>query len=217
MRVSVIETKLWFIIKVPGRITQTSHQHGSKTSMKITWLKINKVSQLLILSAIINACQADTSNPLLYEDNEVYVRLVLRSTEQLTGFYTGREFPEKAISEILKTCFITPIVKNRTLEALWIEPNTWVFSRKNKPIERIKRNYWKKIWQDNGLSLAHQSTFGWTLMPETRDLRFDEGVGGSIVIPIQTEPFTLQAHFSTGLKKEGKPRLITFKNISCAK
>ena len=76
--------------------------------------------------------------------------------------------------------------------------------------------FWKKIWKEAGLSMAHQSTFGWTLMPEMRDLRFDESVGGSIVIPKQTRPVTLVARFNTGLDKEGKPKTITFKNISCA-
>ena len=168
------------------------------------------------LPVIINTSYAAKSNSLEYEDKEVYMRLVIRSADQLSGFYVGREFPKNAIDEILKTCFITPIVKNKKFDALWVEPDSWNFTMNGKVIERIKRDYWKKVWTVVGLSLAHQSTFGWTLMPEARDLRFDEGVGGSIVIPKQTKPFTLKARFNTGLQKQGKPKTITFKDISCA-
>jgi len=150
-----------------------------------------------------------------YEDDEIFLQLVIRNDDQLAAFYVGREFPKNAINEILKTCFITPLVKNNKFDALWIEPDSWVFTLDNQPIERIKRDYWKKIWKDVGLSQAHQATFGWTLMPETRDLRFDEGAGGSIVIPEQTRPFTLRVHFNTGLYKEGKPKVITFKDVLC--
>lgn len=151
-----------------------------------------------------------------YDDKEVYMRLVIRSNDQLSAFYVGREFPKKAIDEILKTCFITPIVKNNKYDALWVEPETWQFSVDGRSVERIKRDYWNSIWQEIELAQGHQATFGWTLMPETRDLRFDEGVGGSIVIPRQEAPFTLVANFKTGLNKEGVVKTIKFENISCA-
>lgn len=177
---------------------------------------IIKPGLLIVLSLLASGLCAEAAKPREYEDNDVYMRLVIRDSDQLTAFYVGREFPQNAINEILKTCFITPMVLNKKYDALWVEPDSWILSVGNKPIERIKREYWKVIWKDVGLSKAHQSTFGWTLMPETRDLRLDEGVGGSIVIPIQSSPFTLKAHFNTGLNKEGKVRVITFKDISCA-
>lgn len=175
-----------------------------------------RYSLLLILLLTTIIVYAEEKKPLEYEDDEIYMRLVIRNKEQLTGFYTGREFPKPAIDEILKTCFITPMVLNKKFDALWVEPDSWIFMIDGKPIQRITRDYWKAVWQDTGLSLAHQSTFGWTLMPETRDLRFDEGVGGSIVIPMQKKAFTLKARFNTGLDKKGKARVITFKNVLCA-
>jgi hypothetical protein len=178
---------------------------------------VGRFSLILILSVISITSSGNSGNPLEYEDSEIYMRLVIRNADQLSGFYVGREFPKNAIGEILKTCFITPIVKNKQFDVLWIEPDSWMFMLNDKPIERIKRDYWKKVWNVVGLSMAHQSTFGWTLMPEIRDLRFDEGVGGSLSIPMQTKPFTLKARFNTGLKKEGTPRVIIFKDISCAK
>ena len=53
-------------------------------------------------------------------------------------------------------------------------------------------------------------------MPEVRDLRLDEGVGGSVVIPWQTQPFTLTANFHTGADKQGKTKTIVFEDIQCA-
>jgi len=173
-------------------------------------------SLLLVLTAVTKIAVADTANPLTYEDDDIYLRLVIRSKEQLTAFYTGREFPKPAIAEIVKTCFITPIIRNRSSQALWIEPDSWSFLIDGIPVERLKRDYWKRIWDKTGLSLAHQSTFGWTLLPETRDLQHDESAGGNIVIPMQNRPFTLKARFNTGANKQGTPKTITFQNVSCA-
>ena len=160
-----------------------------------------------------------------YEDDEIFMRIVLRTPEQLTAFYAGREFKQEAIDEILKTCYVTPIIKNKKLNALWLELDNWEFfieskdrdNGDNKPIKRIKRDYWKAIWQKVSLPQAHQSTFGWTLMPEVRDLRFDESVGGSVVLPMQSKPFTIKANFRTGLNKQGKTRTVILKNISCVR
>jgi hypothetical protein len=171
---------------------------------------------ILVFSPVtMKLALADTDQPLKYDDGEVFMRLVIRSKDQLTAFYAGRGFSKPAIAEILKTCFITPIVKNKTLDTLWIEPDTWRFSLNGKPIERIRRDYWTKVWDKIVLSLAHQSTFGWTLLPETRNLQLDESAGGSIAIPMQTQPFTLVAHFNTGPDKKGAQKIITFKGVSC--
>ena len=70
-------------------------------------------------------------------------------------------------------------------------------------------------WRKAHLPLAQQSTFGWTLMPEARDLRLDENVGGNIVLPWQSRPFTLRANFSTGADKQGPHKTIVFGNIEC--
>lgn len=173
-------------------------------------------SLALVLLYCVQGCSAVKKSPLQYEDGDIFMRLVIRTNEQLAAFYTGREFPKSAIEEILNTCFITPLVKNKNYEALWVEPESWQFSINDEPITRIKRDYWKKVWKKTGLSLAHQSTFGWTLMPETRDLRLDEGVGGSVVIPRQSEPFNLEARLVTGLNKQGPVKVISFRNITCA-
>ena len=154
--------------------------------------------------------------PLEYEDDEVYMRLVLRTPAQLSAFYQGRQFNQAAIDKILETCFVTPIIRNKTLDVLWLELDRWEFTTDGQAITRLTRDYWPPRWQETGLSQAHRSTFGWTLMPEVRDLRLDESVGGSVVIPMQTRPFTLTANFPTGADKQGKTKTIVFEDIQCA-
>ncbi len=176
--------------------------------------RVVAISSLLLLFPCFSL--AAEALPYEYEDEDIYMRLVIRTADQLSAFYLGREFPQAAVTEIMNHCFITPLLKNKTYEALWVEPNSWQLSRNGQTIKRIKRDYWKQKWQKTGLPLSHQSTFGWTLMPETRDLRLDEGVGGSIVIPRQSEPFTLKAHFNTQLDKLGQPKVVTYRNVSCA-
>jgi len=187
---------------------------------------MNKVLKITLIVNILSVFILSFSNFIfaaetkpkknLYEDTEVYMRLVLRTPEQLIAFYQGREFKQEAIDKILETCYVTPIVKNKKFDVLWLELDSWQFlDINNKPISRIKRDYWKEQWQEIKLKRAHQSTFGWTLMPEVRDLRFDEGVGGSVILPWQTKPFTVIANFPTGADKNGPVKSVTFKGVEC--
>jgi len=150
-----------------------------------------------------------------YEDAEVSVRVVMRTPDQLTAFYLGREFNRAAIGKILETCFVTPVIRNKALSVLWLELDQWRFSLNGRIIPRIRRDYWPDKWRETHLSQAHQSTFGWTLMPEVRDLRLDEGVGGSVVIPMQTQPFKLTMKFHTGANKQGPVKTVVFENLQC--
>jgi hypothetical protein len=150
-----------------------------------------------------------------YEDDDVSIRIVQRSQEQLTAFYLGRGFNQASIDRILGTCFITPIIHNETFDVLWLELDNWTFSRGDEEIPRVKRSYWPEKWEQSGLTQAHRSTFGWTLMPEVRDLRLDERVGGSVVIPWQSRPFTLTMNFYTGADKQGPLKTVVFKDLEC--
>ena len=172
---------------------------------------------LLVFAVVIPRPAVTAGNiSFVYEDGEVFMRLVLRTPAQLSAFYHGREFNLAAINKILETCFVTPIIKNKTLDVLWLELNNWQFSVDNQSIQRIKRDYWPERWREAELPQAQQSTFGWTLMPERRDLRLDESVGGSVVIPMQSRPFTLIAHFRTGANRQGKSKTIVFEGVTCA-
>jgi len=154
---------------------------------------------------------------LVYEDKNIKMRIITRSPKQIAAFYEGREFNKAAIKETNHFCFPAVIVINKTSDTLWLNLENWTFLNNEKPIKRIKRNYWKKRWQAINLSNSHQSTFGWTLMPEIRDLRVDEGVGGSIPIEMQSHPFTLHARFKTGQDKQGPEISVIMHNIPCPK
>ena len=182
------------------------------TRLTTVFIRISLLAAALAWQPAVAA--GDT--PLVYEDNEIYMRLVLRTPAQLSAFYQGRQFKQAAIDKILETCFVTPIIRNKSLDVLWLELDRWTFTTDGQAITRLKRDYWPPRWQESGLPQAHQSTFGWTLMPEVRDLRLDESVGGSVVIPMQSRPFTLTANFPTGADKQGRTRTIVFEDIKCA-
>ena len=150
-----------------------------------------------------------------YEDDDVMFRVYRRSPNQIAAFYEGRGFDHKAINEIKKYCSIAVIVKNKTNDVLWLELDKWRFVSEGETVSRTTRTFWKSLWEKINLPQAHQSTYGWTLMPELRDLQKDESVGGSIPLPMLTEPFTIIANFSTGQNKGGKIKTVTMKNIKC--
>ena len=175
-----------------------------------------KVAMLLLAFLPLSQCVlADAKQKLKFEDEQVSMRLVLRSPEQLSAFYQARGFNQAAIDSILETCFITPIIHNKTLGTLWLELDNWQFDSGGQAIARLRRDYWVGKWRDAALPQAQQSTFGWTLMPEVRDLRLDESVGGSVVIPMQSQPFTMKANFHTGKDKKGDMKTIVFEAIQC--
>ncbi len=178
--------------------------------MKIMLLSFSMFA--LFMSASLIA--AEIYHPK-YEDEQIIFRIVQRTPENISAFYQGREFEKKAIDEILNTCYITVIVKNKAQTTLWLELDNWQFLSNGKPIKRIKRNYWKKRWNAIGLNQAHRSTFGWTLMPESRDLRPDESIGGSIVISKQSKPFTVIANFHTKPDKSGRLKTVTIHGEKC--
>lgn len=155
-----------------------------------------------------------------YEDDDIMLRIVERTPENISAFYEGREFSKRAIGEILNSCYFTVIVHNKTQNTLWLELDNWQFfggKDFKQPIKRIKRNYWKKRWDIINLKQAHRSTFGWTLMPESRDLRVDEGVGGSITLPQQAKPFKVIAKFATSPDKTGSVKTVKIHGAQCVK
>ena len=91
-----------------------------------------------------------------------------------------------------------------------------IFTAAGKPLIREHRDYWKKRWQDMGMPLNKQSTFRWTLIPETLDYLPGEHEGGNIVLPFTDKPISITATFSTGDDKQGKKITITTDKLFCA-
>lgn len=170
-----------------------------------------RLSALLLCLAL----PAQASDPMHYEDQSLSIRLLARTPEQLSAFYQGRQFPPGAIEALREACFITPLISNKSTQILWLELDNWRFSAGTQTIARITREDWQKKWKSIALAQAQQATFGWTLLPETRNLFPDEHVGGAITLPRQAHPVTLVARFHTNQDKQGPLKSVTFNNINC--
>ena len=150
------------------------------------------------------------------EDNDMIIVIGTRTPEQLAAFYTGRGFNKDSIDAIASTCFVFGMVENKTYDALWLDLEDWKFTAADgRPMQRISLEDWKKTWKRTGLPQSHQSTFRWTQLPGSRDLRQHEHVGGNVAVEWQEQPFTLEATLRTGHDKSGKPRTIKVENLTC--
>lgn len=185
---------------------------------------IKKTLKNLFLTSTVILFSASSSyaqNPKLdaehFEDEDITVIIGSRTPEQLSAFYTGRGFNQASIDEIARKCFIFGVVDNKTYDRLWLILDDWkFFAADGSPMKRLKKKDWAEVWKETGLSTAHQSTFGWTQLPESRDLRQFEHVGGNVAVEWKDQPFKLVASFKTGADKKGKPRTITVENLTCA-
>ncbi len=153
-----------------------------------------------------------------YVENSLFsFQLIPRTPEQMAAFYEARGFPKSATELIKKTCYFTAIIRNKSQRVIWLDLEHWRFYNSQHEIKRIDRQYWNTQWQQIKLPQAHRSTFGWTLLPEIRNLLPDEHVGGNITLPSMEDKFTLEAMFITGQNKRGTEIRAELKNISCQK
>ena len=151
------------------------------------------------------------------EQGGVRVRLAPHSPEQMAAFYEARGFPKPAIEAIRKACFVTTGVENETDQILWIELDRWRFYTPEGPVRRLSRADWAARWQALGLPRSNRATFGWTLLPEARDLWPQEPVGGNITLVPPKGPFTLEAHFRLGPDKGRGERVVRIEGVRCAR
>lgn len=140
-----------------------------------------------------------------------------RPPQQIAAFYEARGFSKPMIEKLKQQCFITVWVHNKSSHVIWLELPQWRFSNTNGVVERRDRHYWKAVWNKMQIPLAHQSTFRWTLLPETLDFQPDEREGGNIILPRDYRPIHIQATFPTQTDKFGTPITVSFNNIQCAK
>ena len=149
------------------------------------------------------------------ENTDILFVLMPRTPEQMAAFYEARGFPPAAIARIRATCFVTVHIENRSRQIIWMEPDTWKFSSRGQPLQRLDSDYWNTQWDAIGLPQANRSTFGWTQLPAVRDLQPEESVGGNIVFPGTSASFDLEAHLQTGQDRRGKQLNIRFENVNC--
>ena len=179
-------------------------------------IPVKLVARVILFCSIawqVSAAQKDV--PFKYETDSFQVRLVPQKSEQIAAFYEGRGFSKQTIKLINTACFITVLIRNKGPKVIWLELNNWQFSSEKGTITRNHRSHWKKLMDENQVPLAHQATFGWTQLPETRDLQPNEPVGGNITFVKTQAPMNITARFKTGANKDGKEIVVSFKDVQC--
>jgi len=154
--------------------------------------------------------------PVIVKTPELEMDFTPRTPNQMASFYEARGFPKEMRNILKQQCFITVGILNKSNTKIWHNLAHWKFSAGGKTLKREHRDYWKKRWQDMGMPLNKQSTFRWTLIPETLDYLPGEHEGGNIVLPFSDKPITITATFSTGENKQGKKITITTDKLFCA-
>lgn len=170
-----------------------------------------KIITLMLVVSNIQAAQ-----PVIVKTPEMAVGFTPRTANQMGSFYEARGFP-KAVRDVLKQqCFITVGIHNTSNKKIWLDMSNWKFTAGGKPIKREHRDYWKQRWQNMGMPLSKQSTFRWTLIPETLDYLPGEKEGGNILLPFSDKPISITATFATGENKQGEKIVITTDKLFCA-
>jgi hypothetical protein len=166
------------------------------------------------LAPVASPAQAQDSGS--YEGQGIVMRVSSRTPEQSSAFYEARGFPRAAIEELAKACFVTIGLQNRRTDIVWIEPARWRFyDAAGNAIERRSRAWWEARFEQLGVSPANRATFGWTQLPESRDLRPGEPVGGNITLAPARGPFALEARFATGAGRQGPEFVVRFDKLTC--
>lgn len=168
---------------------------------------------ILPLLAAVASMQAQ---PFSVKTPELEVRFVPRTPNQMSSFYEARGFPKVMLETIRQQCFITVGIQNNSKEKIWLDLENWEFASAGQKLTRENRDYWKQQWQKLDIPLSKQSTFRWTLIPETLDYLPGEHEGGNIVLPATSGAITLKATFATGADKQGKVITITTDKLFCA-
>jgi len=160
--------------------------------------------------------QTSAASPRQKIDNkQLKMSITARSANQMAAFYEGREFPPSAIEATREACFFTVGIRNRLNDTLWHDITTWQILTTDGNIKPLTQADWKKTWQQRGVEQRFQSTFRWTLLPDSRDLRPGEQQGGNITVPRTDKTFSLLATFDTGADRKGKKYKVKFKNLRC--
>ncbi len=171
---------------------------------------------LNMLSVMLIIANMQVVQPVIIKTPELKITFTPRTPNQMGSFYEARGFPGDMRDILKKQCFITISIANTSNKKIWLDLSNWKFTSGGKSLKREDRNYWKKRWQTMKMPLNKQSTFRWTLIPETLDYLPNEHEGGNIVLPFTNKPISLTATFATGENKQGKTITINTDKLFCA-
>jgi hypothetical protein len=158
-----------------------------------------------------------TVQPVIITTKDMEIDFTPRTPGQMDSFYEARGFPDEMRNILRKQCFITVGIRNTSNKKIWLDLSSWAFSSEGNVIKREHRSYWKTLWQEMNIPLNKQSTFRWTLIPESLDYLPGEREGGNILLPYTDKPVLLTATFDTGENRQGEKIIITTDQLFCAK
>lgn len=170
--------------------------------------------KIIILMLVVLNVQAAES--VIVKTSEMEIVFSPRTANQMGSFYEARGFPKEMRDVLRQQCFITIGIRNTSNKKIWLDLSNWKFTAGGKPIKREHRDYWKQRWQNMGVPLSKQSTFRWTLMPETLDYLPGEREGGNIILPFSNKQIDITAIFATGENKQGNKIVISTDKLFCA-
>lgn len=151
-----------------------------------------------------------------YEGQGIKLGASVRTPEQVIAFYSARGFPGNAVQALAEKCLVTIGMRHGRKEPVWLEPKRWRFiDSAGKPITRLDRDYWNARFAQLNVPMASRSTFGWTQLPESRDLRSGEPVGGNVVIEPPAGTFHIEMRFPTGADRSGPELVVRLNDLHC--
>ncbi|MHB9116760.1 MAG: hypothetical protein ACYC2R_00605 [Burkholderiales bacterium] len=146
----------------------------------------------------------------------VVFSISVRTAEQIRAFYSARGFPEAALKELDSRCFLGVGVRNGRHDIVWLEPAKWrIVADTGEAVRRIGRDEWDGRWAQLAVPLASRATFGWSQLPESRDLLAGETVGGNLAVAPPSGPFSVEAVFATEADRSGPTLRIKIPNLKC--
>ncbi|HEC13537.1 MAG TPA: hypothetical protein ENI80_09875 [Acidiferrobacteraceae bacterium] len=174
----------------------------------------------VVISVLVTAVDGVWAQPtqgLSQQAHGVRVKVSSRTPDQVLAFYTARNLPMAAVNRLVAACLITVTIRNRSQKVVWIEPHRWRFVLDDgELVERLDRHYWDDVWQQLKVPLGSRATFGWTQLPESRDLQHGEPVGGNVVLKRTNKTFAVEARLATGKDKKGAEIVLRIPNVKCA-
>ncbi len=148
--------------------------------------------------------------------DNVQIKLIPRTPEQIASFYEGRGFPKAMIDVLRQQCFVGVIIHNKRSDILWLELANWSFSVNGNALERPPREVWLQRWAEMNMPMSSRATFRWTLLPETLDFLPDEHEGGNLILPRVSGDISVHASFATAEDKHGERIEFAFDKLQCA-
>lgn len=162
---------------------------------------IGRMSRVALALLLIVLPTAVSAADRLRADG-IEIGFSVRTPEQIVAFYTGRGMPVAAAQRLAAHCMVTVGIENGRDDIVWLEPARWRYTdAQGKPIARLNRAYWNKELRRLKVPAANRATFGWTQLPERRDLQPSEPVGGNVLLDA-AGPVRIEAIFPLGAARK---------------